>query len=83
MSNPLAGPRRAYPDGLYCVVSVADPENCIVEPNDTNDASSRKVRLTGGTVEWKTFKGCRGFDPREVGVRLTHLPAAGAPGGSP
>jgi len=37
-------------DGDYCLVSTADPNNNLIETNDTNNSSSIKITLSGTTV---------------------------------
>lgn len=41
---------NGLPDGQYCFISTADPDNRIIETNDTNNVATRFIQLTGNTV---------------------------------
>ena len=39
------------PDGRYAIRSTADPENRLLETNDTNNRSIVYIQLTGNRIE--------------------------------
>ena len=42
---------RGVPDGRYAIRSTADPENRLLETNDTNNRSIVYIQLTGNRIE--------------------------------
>lgn len=45
-------------DGVYCLVSRADPLNKIVERNERNNRQRIRIRLTAGQVAWRPYRRC-------------------------
>ena len=46
------------PDGVYCLVSRADPEDRIVESDDENNERTTRVTLRGNAVAWRPYRPC-------------------------
>ena len=40
----------SVPDGIYWLISTADPDNRIAETNDANNATRLKIQIAGDTV---------------------------------
>jgi hypothetical protein len=45
-------------DGVYCLVSRADPENRLQESNERNNARTTRIVLRGETVGWQPYRRC-------------------------
>lgn len=53
-------PRR-IPNGLYCLVTRADPRGQLLETNEDNQARARPVRIRGTRVTTPRVRACRGL----------------------
>jgi Lysyl oxidase len=45
-------------DGVYCLVSRADPENRLLEANERNNARSTRIVLRGEELDWQPSRRC-------------------------
>jgi Lysyl oxidase len=45
-------------DGVYCLVTRADPENRLVESNERNNARTTRIVLRGQTLRWQPYRPC-------------------------
>jgi hypothetical protein len=45
-------------DGVYCLVSTADPENRLVESNERNNVRTTRIVVLGAAVEWRPYRRC-------------------------
>jgi Lysyl oxidase len=45
-------------DGVYCLVSTADPENRVVESSEANNTRTTRIVLRGATVAWRPYRSC-------------------------
>ena len=63
----------ALPDGVYCLVSRADPENRLAESDERDNVRATRIVLRGETVAWRPYQSC--------GVRslLAHRGGSGPP----
>lgn len=48
----------ALADGVYCLVSRADPENRIEESNERDNVRTTRIELSGGRVHWQPDRRC-------------------------
>jgi hypothetical protein len=48
----------ALPDGAYCLVSRADPENRLLESNEQNNRRTTRIMLHGDAVDWRPHRPC-------------------------
>jgi hypothetical protein len=45
-------------DGVYCLVSRADPENRLLESNERNNTRTTRIVLHGGALDWQPHQRC-------------------------
>jgi hypothetical protein len=45
-------------DGVYCLVSRADPENRLVESNERNNTHTARIVLHGKALDWQPYRRC-------------------------
>jgi Lysyl oxidase len=45
-------------DGVYCLVSRADPENRLLESNERNNALATRIVLRRQSLEWQPYRAC-------------------------
>jgi hypothetical protein len=45
-------------DGIYCLVSRADPENRLQESNERNNVRTTRIVRRGDEVEWQPYRRC-------------------------
>jgi len=48
----------ALEDGVYCLVSRADPENRLAESNESNNTRATRIALAGTTLSWRPYRSC-------------------------
>jgi hypothetical protein len=47
-----------FGDGIYCLVSRADPENRLQESNERNNVRTTRIVRRGDEVEWQPYRRC-------------------------
>jgi len=52
---------RGMRDGVYCLVTRADPQDQLVETDESNNARARPVRINGTRVSTPDIRACRGL----------------------
>ena len=45
-------------DGVYCLVSHADPENRLLESNERNNTRTTRIVLHGKALDWQPYQRC-------------------------
>jgi Lysyl oxidase len=45
-------------DGVYCLVSTADPENRLQESNERNNTRTTRIVLSGEALDWQPYRRC-------------------------
>jgi hypothetical protein len=45
-------------DGVYCLISRADPENRLVESNERNNTQTARIVLHGKQLDWQPYRRC-------------------------
>jgi len=45
-------------DGVYCLVSQADPEDQLLESNERNNARTTRIVLRAEALDWQPHRGC-------------------------
>jgi hypothetical protein len=45
-------------DGVYCLVSGADPEDRLLESNERNNVRTTRIVLRGQAVDWQPYRHC-------------------------
>ena len=45
-------------DGVYCLVSQADPEDRLLESNERNNARTTRIVLRAEALDWQPHRGC-------------------------
>jgi Lysyl oxidase len=45
-------------DGVYCLVSRADPENRLQESNERNNTRTTRIVLSGEALDWQPYRSC-------------------------
>ena len=45
-------------DGVYCLISRADPENRLLESNERNNTRTTRIVLHGKDLDWQPYQGC-------------------------
>jgi len=48
----------ALGDGVYCLVSRADPENRLQESDERNNTRRTRIVLRGEELDWQPYRGC-------------------------
>jgi hypothetical protein len=59
------------PDGVYCLVSRADPDDRIRESNERNNTRTTRIVLRGRTLRWQPYRPCSPPNPERAGRRAS------------